>query len=100
MLAEALLDAEARIGVILGHLPSPEGSKIGERGVSKSLPPGITKKQSHYFQQMARYPEIVEQVKAEAREEDDLATRTEDYHSSGRGTMKRIDSSVESSKMN
>jgi 16S rRNA G966 N2-methylase RsmD len=37
----------------------------------------ILQKQSHYFQQLADHPDIVEQVKADAKEEDDLPTRTE-----------------------
>lgn len=75
-LGEALLDAEARIGEMLKDLPSPTGSKIGKRGIEKTLPEGITHKQSHYFQTLAENKEIIEQVKAEARENDDIPTRT------------------------
>jgi hypothetical protein len=34
------------------------------------LPEGISKKQSHSFQQLAEHPDIIEQVKAKAIEED------------------------------
>lgn len=77
-LAEALLDAETKIGDLLGDLPCPAGRKgIEKGGVEKILPPGISHKQSHFFQQLAQNKDIVEKVKAEARENDDLATRTE-----------------------
>ena len=38
---------------------------------------GISKYQSSAFQTLAENPEIIEQVKAEAIENDDLPTRTE-----------------------
>jgi len=58
----ALLDAETRIGELLKDLPSPAGSKIGKRGVEKSLPDGITHKLSHYCQKLASRPDIVEKA--------------------------------------
>lgn len=79
MLAGALLDAEARIGELLKDIePSHGGSIDGKKGGSKkSLPQGITHKQSHYFQTLAENKDVIEQVKAEAKENDDLPTRTE-----------------------
>jgi N6-adenosine-specific RNA methylase IME4 len=77
MLGGALLDAEAKIGELLKDLPSPAGSKIGKRGVEKILPEGISHKLSHYCQQLAEHPDIIEQVKAEAAESEDIPTRTE-----------------------
>jgi 16S rRNA G966 N2-methylase RsmD len=76
-LGGALLDAEARIGELLKDLPSPAGSKIGKRGVEKTLPTGITHKLSHQCQQLAEYPALIEQVKAEAVENEDIPTRSE-----------------------
>ena len=71
-LGGALLDAEARIGELLKDLPSPAGSKIGKRGVEKTLPTGITHKLSHYCQQLAEHLALIEQVIAEAKENEDI----------------------------
>ena len=70
MLAGALLDAEVRVGKIL---------KIDVQAHThqKKIPEGITRKQSSQFQMMSDHPEVIEQVKAEAVENDDLPTRTE-----------------------
>ena len=51
-------------------LPSTGGRKL-------SLPKGISHKQSHYFQTLAENKDVIEQVKKEAKENDDLPTRTE-----------------------
>ena len=45
-------------------------------GTSNPLPPGITKKDSHYAQELARNKDIVEEMKQKAREEGEIATRT------------------------
>ena len=37
---------------------------------------GFTQKQAERFQQLASHPEIVEQAKAEARENDDIVSRS------------------------
>ncbi len=79
-LAGALLDAETRIGKLLKDIkikPLTDSTTGRTIGSEKILPEGINKKQSHYYQAMAAHPEIVEQVKAEAKENDDLPTRTE-----------------------
>jgi hypothetical protein len=76
MLAGALLDAEARMGELLKVIDKKE-SYTGFQQRHSVLPVGISKKQSHYFQQLAEHPDVIEQVKAKAREEDDLPTRTE-----------------------
>jgi hypothetical protein len=75
MLAGALLDAEGRIGQLLKERPEYDRSSRG--GTSKPLPEGITRKQSYNFQRLADHLDIIEQVKAEAVEDDDLPTRTE-----------------------
>ena len=74
MLAGALLDAEARIGELIKNIPNKKAT-AGEGRCS--LPKGITHKQSSQFQMMSDHPEVIEQVKAEAVENDDLPTRTE-----------------------
>lgn len=97
MLAEALMDAEVRIGEILLAMPKAQGKRtdleLSNSGVTKLevkptlLPPVQTKEQAvkelgfdkiqvSRFQTLAQNKEIVEQVKQEARANDDLATRT------------------------
>ncbi len=80
-LAGALLDAESRIGEIIKTVEKEPGKRTdlqpSSSGGTKLQEMGITKKQSHYFQILAENPEIIEQVKAEAVENDDLPTRTE-----------------------
>lgn len=101
MLAEALMDAEVRIGDILLAMPKASG-KHENRGnqynsgrsstaatsstLEQTLPIqtkeeavkqlGFDKFQVSRFQTLAQHKDIVEQVKQEARVNDDLATRT------------------------
>ncbi|MEO5366653.1 MAG: MT-A70 family methyltransferase [Magnetococcus sp. WYHC-3] len=77
MLAGALLDAEAKIGELLKVQSNRGGSLNYKSGAPKSLPKGITHKQSSQFQALADHKDIVERVKAEAKENDDLPTRTD-----------------------
>lgn len=85
MLAEALLDAEVRIGEILNAMPKAQGQRsdlLLDNGVHK-LPKleaakelGFDAKQVQRFQTLAANKDLVEQIKNEAREADDLPTRT------------------------
>lgn len=89
MLAEALLDAEVRIGEILAAMPKASGGdrksqhfKMGSADhfekpkyeAAKEL--GFNEMQVKRFQTLAENKDIVEQIKQEAREADDLPTRT------------------------
>ena len=101
MLAEALMDAEVRIGEILLAMPKASGKnnqyvqekvKIPTAEEFHSAPKpqpkpietkqeaaqklGFNKQQVERFQTLAQHKDIVEQVKQEARANDDLATRT------------------------
>ena len=100
MLAEALMDAEVRIGEILLAMPKSQGKHWEEKRESKSNTAvtstfqdkaplhtvqtkeeavkklGFDKIQVSRFQTLAKNKDIVEQVKQEARANDDLATRT------------------------
>ena len=50
--------------------PKSDGSTKGTFGGSeKTLPSGITKKDSHYAQELARNKGVIEDVKKQAREE-------------------------------
>jgi len=63
-MAETLLEAESKLGVLLKPLANPTSSRAGTR----QLPEGITKKESHQAQVLAKYPEVVEELKAKARD--------------------------------
>lgn len=73
MLGEALLDAESKIGEMLSEIPNKKATSGEGR---RSLPEGITHKQSHQFQQLSENQDLIEQVKAEAIENEDIPTRT------------------------
>lgn len=87
MLAEALLDAEVRIGEILLKMPKSGGGRPSEKTIStgaNSFKPklevakelGFDQFQVSRFQTLAENKDLVEQVKQEARDEDDLPTRS------------------------
>ena len=94
-ISEAVLDAEVRIGQLMRDVPkatanNPTGRNqhtLGQNdsGVDlTSIKPkssviretGFTPKQAERFQQLAAHPEIVEQAKAEARENEDIVSRS------------------------
>ncbi len=83
--AEAILWAAARMGEILAKIPKPKldktinGSSTGTigRATTRSLPDGISKRESHEAQKLARYPEAIRQAVREAREKEELPNRRE-----------------------
>jgi len=91
MLAGALLDAEAKIGDLTKEIPkdsSFRGNQFIDRqtdtAVAQPKPKkqvieemGLNEKQVERFEKLSDNPDIVEQVKAEAEENDDLPTRSE-----------------------
>lgn len=81
---ELLLDIEARIGELL---PSAEEAqklshKIPRSGLPRSgphqkvLPEGITERKAHQARTIKAHPDIVARVKAQARENEDIPTKT------------------------
>ena len=60
-------------------LPEPKSTRndLGQLQAEKTLPQGITKQQANKFRTLAENKDVIEQVKAEAKENDDLPTRTE-----------------------
>ena len=93
-ISEAVLDAEVKIGELMRDVPKATKGAGGNRyqqapdrendsGVdfSKSKSSvireaGFTPKQAERFQQLAANPEIVEEAKAEARENEDIVSRS------------------------
>ena len=51
------LDAEAKLGEMLAGIPLSERRASSAKGTC-TLPPGITKKESHYAQTIAKHPEL------------------------------------------
>lgn len=88
MLAEALLDAEVRIGDLLKQIPKAQGirtdiKKPTDTSVVKLETKketieklGFNSKQAERFETLSSNKDIVEQVKAEARENEDIPTRS------------------------
>jgi uncharacterized protein YccT (UPF0319 family) len=74
-MAEILLDAEVRMGEVLDAIP-PQSSQAGRL---RTLPEDVSYKQSHQAQTLSRHPEIVEQAKAEARENGEIVTASKVY---------------------
>ena len=84
MLSEALLDAEVQLGDLLKKIPKEKNQYTSARDSTVPSKPkkevienlGFTKKQAQRFEVLANNKDLVEQVKQEARVNDDLPTRT------------------------
>lgn len=102
LLAEALLDAEVKLGELFQQLPKAQGfasdkgniyntphqwgelidkssSKEKEEKTKKEIVKdlGFNRQQAERFETLAKNKDLVEQVKQEARENDDIPTRTQ-----------------------
>lgn len=84
-ISEAVLDAEVKIGELIAKIPKKQGARTDiqllDSGVQKSKAEiienaGFSVKQAQRFQTLAKNPELVEQAKAEARENDDIVSRS------------------------
>ena len=84
---EMLLDIETRIGELAYEvertkpipMATPSGSLIGTKSSGKPLKHerlGMTEKRMKQSQIISKHPDIVERVKAQARENEDIPTRT------------------------
>lgn len=90
-ISEAVLDAEVRIGELMAKVPKAttvSGNQYTGKWKSDTVvdnpkskadvirDAGFTQKQVQRFQTLAAHPEIVAQAKAEARENDDIVSRS------------------------
>ena len=89
-ISEAVLDAEVKIGELMAQVPKATGGQPFQRKPTtdssvQSRPQtkadiiekaGFTPKQVQRFETLAKNPDIVEQAKAEARENDDIVSRS------------------------
>lgn len=73
-ISSAVLWAEARLGELLPP-PSFQRGKGGRIIGEKTLPPGISWKQSFYAQQLSSHPEIIENVILKAKENEKIPER-------------------------
>ena len=89
MLGEALLDAETRIGELLQQIPKAQGKRndvtlshqceeVRKQETKQEVITrlGFNKDQASRFETLASNKDIVELVKAEARENEDIPTRS------------------------
>lgn len=90
MLSEALLDAEVKLGEMTKQIPKATkgnqytGKMVTDTTVANQKPKrevirdlGFTPKQVERFETLADNQDLVEKVKAQARENDDIPTRTQ-----------------------
>jgi hypothetical protein len=90
MLSEAILDCEVRLGELFKEIPKKSGGDRGNQytggktdtavGFAKTKTTivsdlGFSEKQAERFETLADNKDLVEQVKAEARENDEIPTR-------------------------
>lgn len=79
-LADAVLDAEVRIGELTAELPKAKNQYACDTDVTsketKLGEMGFNRKQVSRFEQLAKHPEAVEQAKTEAREKGEVVTRS------------------------
>lgn len=82
-LADALLEAEKKLGEMLKEI-EPKYSMSSIKGTNRphrdtTLPPTITKKESHRAQTLASNPDIVERIKEQAKKQKRIPTLEEAY---------------------
>lgn len=88
-IAETVLDAEVRIGELMAKVPKGSGGDrrsenfksdngvVFEKTKSEVIESaGFTPKQVQRFETLAKHPDLVAQAKAEARENDDIVSRS------------------------
>lgn len=84
-IGEAVLDAEVRIGELMRDVPKAQGQRtdlqLGRTDAPKSKQQiikdmGFEETQIKRFETLAAHPEIVAQAKAEAKENDNIVTRS------------------------
>lgn len=81
-IAEAVLDAEAKIGELTSKMEQAKGARTDIKPMDNGVPKskqleqiGINEKQKQRFETLASHPETVEKAKAEARAEGRIVTR-------------------------
>ena len=85
-LAEQVLDAETALGALIANMPEGQGArtdleladstvrKLTKQEAVESI--GLTVKQANRFEQLAANPDLVDRMKAEARKNGEIISRT------------------------
>ena len=89
VIEQAVLDAEVRIGELMAQVPKASYDRGNQYTGGKTTPlsdsqtktqvieaAGFTPKQVQRFETLAKHPDLVAQAKAEARENDDIVSRS------------------------
>lgn len=87
-ISEAVLDAEVRIGELMAKVPkaTPNNNPFHENDTAVDFvkpkadvirDAGLTSRQVQRFQTLAAHPDLVAEAKAEARENDDIVSRSQ-----------------------
>ena len=104
--ADILLDAEAKLGEMLAaiepkyiQVSSMTGTNLKPVAKQKSLPPEITKKESHVAQTIARNPGVVEKVKFESRETGTIPTAQDVYKEIQREKQKELHTAIKQNEI-
>lgn len=83
-IAEAVLDAEVKIGELTSKMEKASNQYASNSGVTTKHEQlaniGLSKIQASRYEQLAKHPEQVEKVKADARAEGKIATRQDVFH--------------------
>lgn len=83
-IAEAVLDAETKLGELTSKMAKAANQYASNSGVTTKNEQleqvGISKMQASRFETLAKHPELVEQAKQEAREKGDIVTRQSVLH--------------------
>lgn len=88
-IADAVLDAEVRMGQLTAAIPKSQGfasTTIRDNGVQNATKTeqlediGLSEKQAQRFETLAKHPEVVERAKATAREEGRIVTRQDVFN--------------------
>lgn len=81
-IAEAVLDAETKIGELTRAIPKAQGTRTDIQHTDNDVPKsrrleklGISEKQKQRFERLSEHPEAVQQAKAQAREDGRIVTR-------------------------
>lgn len=88
-ISEVVLDAEVKLGQLIAAIPKATkgnqytGKMVSNNAVTNQIPKeqalkeiGFDKMQANRLETLAKHPEIVAQAKAEAREQDDIVSRS------------------------
>ena len=91
-IAEAVTDAEVRMGELLKETVRHKGGRIKQSSANDRLADiGISKDQSAQFQLMASHPEDVEKAKAQAKERGEVLSRSAVLKEIGKHAPKKPD---------